>query len=638
MAIAKMKLVKLNGDTDVLDSLISVCCMDGNFHPENAGNFISVTMGYSPLNEINPYTPLMQKIHELEATTNLELKILPTVDSKPLSEDMEKYLSDVGQKLSKIHADRTQLVKQKEECEAGLEKYEHFKGLDVELDKLFECEFLDVRFGHLPKESYEILQKNYGDNPYIMFFPCSSDSTDYWGMYFVPIDRAKKIDRIFASLYFERIKIPQAVGTTDCIIENLENNIELIETELKKLDEELEQYWSKESNRCDELYTKLIRYEKISEIKSYAVGNGSTFFLVGWIPEKELKNFTERVNCFDGVETEISSPKKDSKLKPPTKLKNPFFIRPYEFFVSMYGLPNYNDIDITGFVAITYTILFGIMFGDLGQGFVLSIIGFLMWKFKKMALGKILVPCGIASMFFGFMFGSVFGYEEMLNPVYKAIGWGQKPLSVMESINTILLLAIGIGVGLMFVAFLINILTCIKRKDIGNALFSQNGLAGVCVYAAGASLAYTFMSKKVLIPSSVATIMLIAGLVILFLKEILVGLVNREENWKPESISDYILQNIFELLEYVLSYLSNTVSFLRVGAFVLVHAGMMMVVFSLAGGGSNIPVVIIGNVLVIALEGLLTGIQALRLEYYEMFSKFFEGSGRPFKAIKLNEN
>ena len=105
---------------------------------------------------------------------------------------------------------------------------------------------------------------------------------------------------------------------------------------------------------------------------------------------------------------------------------------------------------------------------------------------------------------------------------------------------------------------------------------------------------------------------------------------------KPESIGDFILQNVFELLEYVLSYLSNTVSFLRVGAFVLVHAGMMMVVFSLAGAHENIFVIILGNILVIALEGLLTGIQALRLEYYEMFSRFYEGGGTAFKPIKLN--
>ena len=119
------------------------------------------------------------------------------------------------------------------------------------------------------------------------------------------------------------------------------------------------------------------------------------------------------------------------------------------------------------------------------------------------------------------------------------------------------------------------------------------------------------------------------------LKEIPIGIIDKHPNWKPESVLDFILQNFFELLEYILSYLSNTVSFLRVGAFVLVHAGMMMVVFSLAGESQNIFVIALGNVIVIALEGLLTGIQALRLEYYEMFSRFYEGGGKPFRPISL---
>ena len=146
------------------------------------------------------------------------------------------------------------------------------------------------------------------------------------------------------------------------------------------------------------------------------------------------------------------------------------------------------------------------------------------------------------------------------------------------------------------------------------------------------------MSSKEIIPAGISKWVLIIGAAVLLFKEILIDLVNRKPDWKPESIGDYLMQNIFELLEYVLSYASNTVSFLRVGAFVLVHAGMMMVVFNLAGADKNLFVIILGNVLVIALEGLLTGIQAMRLEFYEMFSRFYEGDGRAFNAVRLKYN
>ena len=339
---------------------------------------------------------------------------------------------------------------------------------------------------------------------------------------------------------------------------------------------------------------------------------------------------------------EFSDPDISMKVKPPVRITGlakhvAFLINPYKFYVNMYGTPSYYDLDITAFVAVTYTVLFGMMFGDLGQGFVLAVAGYLMWKLKGMELGKILVPCGISSMCFGFVFGSVFGFEHALDPVYHRLGMSGKPVEVMESVNFVLLVAIAIGIGLVAAAILMNIAGCIKRKCFGEALFSQNGVVGLVLYVCGVSLASGFMNGPAPIPSGIAAALIAVCAVLLVFKEIPIELIDRHHFEKPESIMDFVLQNVFELLEYILSYMSNTVSFLRVGAFVLVHAGMMMVVFSLAGANENPVVIVLGNVLVIALEGLLTGIQALRLEYYEMFSRFYIGDGNPFKPAKARK-
>ena len=155
----------------------------------------------------------------------------------------------------------------------------------------------------------------------------------------------------------------------------------------------------------------------------------------------------------------------------------------------------------------------------------------------------------------------------------------------------------------------------------------------------GANLASGFMGGFSPIDAGICAIIIAVSAVILIIKEPFIELIDHHHFHKPESMLDFFLQNVFELVEYVLSYMSNTVSFLRVGAFVLVHAGMMMVVFSLAGESENLFVIILGNILVIALEGLLTGIQALRLEYYEMFSRFYIGDGRKFNPVKTkNDN
>ena len=298
-------------------------------------------------------------------------------------------------------------------------------------------------------------------------------------------------------------------------------------------------------------------------------------------------------------------------------------------------------MDPTFFVAITYIIIFGIMFADLGQGLCLSIVGLLMWKLRKMPIGKILFPCGISAMIFGTLFGSVFGFEHLLDPMYQAMGFEEKPFEVMASqnTNTIILGAIGIGVFLLIVAMFLNVFSSIGQKNYGRALFSTSGVAGILFYGAVVFglLAEMFLGMHVMSPLYIVGLIVIP-FILIFFSEPLTDLVNGEEDWKPESWGGYIVEKLFESIEVLLSYVTNTMSFLRVGAFVLVHAGMMLVVFVLAetvGGVGYWVIVVIGNALVMVLEALLVAIQVLRLEYYEMFSRFYSGEGRPFEPVKL---
>lgn len=148
---------------------------------------------------------------------------------------------------------------------------------------------------------------------------------------------------------------------------------------------------------------------------------GSRFLLVGFIPKAKNEEFKKQFESFENV-SYVSKPyDADPSLSPPVKLKNNRFTKPFEMFVNMYSLPSYQDIDPTSLVAVTYTLLFGIMFGDLGQGLLLSLIGLLAYKWKKMALGRIMIRIGFSSAFFGLLYGSVFGYEHLLDPMYKAL-------------------------------------------------------------------------------------------------------------------------------------------------------------------------------------------------------------------------
>lgn len=643
MAVEKMKLMKLSGSLEQLSALCEKICALSCFEADSASKYISASMGFAPFVEENPYANVLASLREIAKSAGFALELCTDGADSAFAGVDDKYVASVQKKVSDLYAEKTALLEQKAACEAGIEKYAHFKGMEVDLDQLTQCEFVKARFGHLPKESYQKLQTVFRDNPYAFFYPCSEDKTAYWGVYFAPADMVNEIDGIFAFLLFEPFEVPGAAGTVDEVVEEFQHSIEIITSQLADCDAQLKSLWDAEKDRCNHIYTYLVHQNAVYGLRSYALHNDKYFMLVGYVPASDEARFCEAVQSLGGeITLETEAPPEDGKITVPVKMKSGFrplrfLVEPYKYYVDMYGTPAYSDIDITPFVAITYTILFGMMFGDLGQGAVLALVGFLMWKLKKMELGKILIPCGIASMCFGFLFGSVFGYEEMLDPVYHALGWRGKPMSVMDSINTVLLIAIAIGVGLMVAAMLLNIYACVKRKKFGEALFSQNGVVGLLLYLAGCNLASGFMGGPAPLPNSVAGVILGVCAVLLMFKEIPIGIIDKHPDWKPESVMDFVLQNLFELLEYILSYLSNTVSFLRVGAFVLVHAGMMMVVFSLAGESENLFVIILGNILVIALEGLLTGIQALRLEYYEMFSRFYEGGGKAFAPATLNE-
>lgn len=642
MAIEKMKLVQVSGTKESLDKFITSCCISGDFHPENAMNYLSGSLGFSSLNEENPYTASIQKIEEIASIANVTLE--ESYSDNEISFDFSEleFVDNLKNTLNLLFSERTEIAEKLENINKSIEQFSHFKNLDVPLEEIFATEFLKVRFGKIPIDCYPKL-KAYENNKDIMFFDCSQDSKNHWGLYIAPCSKVEEVDRIFASLYFERIKIAKETGTPEQITDKLAVEQKELSDRLSEIDSKISSFWNENSVQLEGLYAHLKILDMAFGLRRYAVTDksGTYFVYIGWVPYSSVKWFNKRIAKLEDVECEEFEANENTHSDPPVKLKNHKIFRPFEMFVEMYGLPSYDGFDITPFVAITYILLFGIMFADMGQGFVLALGGFLIYKFKKVKLAKLIVPCGISSMIFGFLVGSVFGYEDWLDPVYTKMNLESKPLDVMGSIETVLLIAIGIGIALVVAAMLLNVYRCIRNKNIGEALFSQNGVTGIVLYLSLVAAVVSFMSETVILPSWIIAIIAVACLIILFFKEIIIGKIDGHQDYMPESLSDYIMQNIFEVIEYILTYFSNTVSFLRVGAFVLVHAGMMMVFSSIASNPHSIAGVIamiFGNLIVIALEGLLTGIQVLRLEYYEMFSRFYEGDGKPFMSIGSKRN
>lgn len=221
-------------------------------------------------------------------------------------------------------------------------------------------------------------------------------------------------------------------------------------------------------------------------------------------------------------------------------------------------------------------------------------------------------------------------------------GWRKSPSEVMQSSTTIMILGCSVAIGVVIIAIsmMLNIYVCLRQKDYENGLFGPNGVAGLVFYLSVVlGLVCQLLLSLPVMNAAYILLLLVLPLLLMFLREPLGKLLARDPDWKPERMGEFIIQNFFELFEQLLSYLSNTMSFLRVAAFVLVHAGMMMAVFAIGGMFQTVGytvAVIVGNALVMGMECVLVVIQIMRLEFYEMFSRYYNGDGKPFRPLALN--
>jgi Archaeal/vacuolar-type H+-ATPase subunit I len=636
-----MKLISIIGLMQDLGEVIRICGKFEAFQPDNVFSFYSNTENFVPVSEESMYAKLINRLSEIAKPAGWKLKIVDVSDFDADDSQIVEYVDYISDKMRELTREEKRLVEESKKYKAEINKLEKFKGLHVKINDLMDCEYVEVRFGKLPKESLEKISL-YSADESILFFPCGNDNSYCWGIYFAPIEKLDEVDRIFSNLYFERIRIESFDGTVDQKIEKFQTEFRKTSDEIFLLKKRMDLLWEQQKGQCLRVYSKLKEMETFSEIRKFAARYNESFILVGWFPADKEREFGNKLSEVNGVEYSTEAGKNILGHSPPVQLKNKKIFRPFEFFVDTYGLPSYDEIDPTIFVSITYTLLFGIMFADLGQGLMVSIVGYLMWKLKKMRLGKPLISCGISSAIFGTIFGSVFGYEHLLDPFYKTVfGLEGKPIEVMDSgaTNTIIYSAVGIGIVLLIFTMILNIYSLIRRHKYGDAVFGQNGISGLIFYVSAVISLLDMMALHLNFVNPINIVLFIGlPLVLIMFSEILGPMLDGKEDWMPDSWGNYLAQSVFELFEVVLSYVTNTMSFLRVGAFVLVHAGMMMVVFTIAemlGGSGYFIAVVIGNVFVMCLEALLAGIQVMRLEFYEMFSRFFEGQGRPFIPVKL---
>lgn len=642
MAIAKMKLVNITSDRTKLDEVLLRFVELDCFHPEPATKIAESVHGVTTLQEEDPYCVLLSRLKDLEVNLGLSLNNEFIKDWKCDLNEMSTYMEQLESKREEIEEVKRELEGVIQANKDALTQVENIEGMDVSLDDIFSCKYVNVRFGRLPLDSVDKLQY-YGNRPFV-FRSFKEDSSYSWCMVLSTPKYEREVDNILSSLYFERIRIPDFVhDTPEKAEENLKAEIESDYQQLASIEKERDDMIQACQQRLQVIKGRLLFLENTFEARKYVVGLGERFTITGFAASDDVKKIEAVFADIKDVEIAARPAYSDRRFTPPTKLKNSWFTRPFSMFVEMYGLPNYEDIDPTPFVALTYTLLFGIMFGDVGQGLVLILVGWLAAKLKHMKLGEIGIRIGISSTLFGFVYGSVFGDEHLLDPLYQSLfHLEEKPIEVMGSdfIMPLLICAIAIGAVLIVLSMSINMYIQIKHKNWCELLLSQNGIAGIVFYIAflgGAAAQFGFgiavFSKLYILA------LIVLPLLLIFLKEPIEHKVKGKPMF-PDGFGGFFTQSFFELFEVCLSFITNTISYLRVGGFVLSHAGMMLVVtllMEMVSGAGSIAVAIFGNLFVMCLEGMIVGIQVLRLEFYEMFSRYFSGDGIAFQSLKNME-
>ena len=561
-----------------------------------------------------------------------------------------------------------------EELEESLREVRAFAGLSLPFEDINKFSFVAVRIGTVDPEKLTLLERSLEDRAAI-----------------IPLDDAGAIIAIaskkgrfaleteLAKAGFAKINLPADFrGVPANALGAIEASYGAAVERLKALEERRADEAKQFASSWVEMLSSVKLGRALKKVERRLEGTEWVFRLTGWVPAKEVKPliaglqalFGERVaiRLYDpGDDDEKSS---EGKGEVPVLLKQNGLVSAFQSIVLSYGTPVYGDIDPTPFVAFFFTLLFALMFGDVGQGAIIVGLGFLISKAQKGLLSKYkkfwpaFVAAGSGSMFMGLLVGSVFSDEKLLIPLERfltnlILGSPRDrfldimPSSSLGSMFYFFGFTVGIGFLINSTGLIINMVNLARRGKWGEALFAKTGLSGSLLFwwIAG-------MGVRIILGGKLGWIDIpglgLPILALLFTEPLAraASAIGRkkgdggaaEGEGEKFSAVDVVVGGLVELIETFSYYASNTMSFLRVAAFALAHAVLSFVVFTMADlvrtrapGGVffQFVIFIIGNAVIIGLEGLIVTIQVIRLQYYEFFSKFFTRTGKAFDPVRF---
>ena len=654
---AKMRLVELMVLKQDIQNVILYLGKNGNFQFQERKNIpVESTEKKECSIDYELYSSLKNAriFLGLSDITDDELKCVAATDSDRNSAN--KIISSVMELQNKSLEKDEELRRVTE----TLKEAESFSNLQIPYSQLEHLSFISLRVGRIPSENLSKLRSDLGSRGVVIPLGVGDSK--------ILAATSKKsrfaLDTELKKYGFVNMEIPESFkGIPEEVLESLRNQKAELENAVQKLNEEKKNYAETHSAELKRLLGAFCISTQIDNIQDSLESTSMVYRITGWIPAeisrsfmKEIDELSEgRVALREYLPSEVLAVLSGEE-KVPVKLSHGKFVSAFERMIFSYGSPLYGTIDPTPFVAIFFTILFGIMFGDFGQGLVIFLTGLLMSK-KVIKFGgwnkfaPIFMGVGCSSCVMGLVTGEFFGNETVLEPfamfVTGLFGTPHAPiLKVMPSSdpNSILVIfgIFGVTIALGFIinsiGILVNIVNNGIKKKWGNVFFGKCGLFGLFFYWYVVSFAIRI---AVFAHSPAGYDWLCIGVSLFFAAfgEPFERLFNGERPVVENGFGSLVIGGLVELIEVVSSYLSGTISFVRVGAFALAHAVLGFIIGMMSekcGPVGGLLVMIVGNAIVVVLEGMIVAIQVIRLQYYEFFSKFFNETGTEFKPLKFH--
>ncbi|MFO7903132.1 MAG: V-type ATPase 116kDa subunit family protein [Pirellulaceae bacterium] len=559
-------------------------------------------------------------------------------------EEVDQRLQEIEQQLEQLMERQAALEQQWSQVTMLLDQIAGYGELGLPLGHLNQSAFLHFAVGSLPTRNLEQLREAAEGN--VVLLPLQQREARQAVMALTSRKGRFALETALKQSGFRHEKPPVE---EDADIGTL---VDQSRGERTRLADELESVRAQRRQLAERSAAELAALERAVREEQAILGAQQHFphtdnalLITGWVPA-EQSNVVQ--GCLHGVCGErcvirIEDPGDVPVDQIPVLLRPPRLLRPFITLVTGFGLPGYRDLEPTLLVAISYMLMFGIMFGDVGHGGLLTIAGIgamLVGRQAKVQdYGLLVLMAGLSSIVFGVVYGSYFGI-----PALQQYALWHDPLHAPVRL---MVATVGVGVVMISLGVILNMINLFRRGDFVTGVLDKFGLVGGIFYWGCLVFIVKYAALRELGLTSLLFVLAIAlPLLAVTLKEPLQYALEKRAGHAPHSDSLMMacMESLIEAFEAVLSYLANTISFVRLAAYAMSHAAILMATFAVAdavldipaaGGVLYVAVVIGGNAVALLLEGVVVAVQVLRLEYYEFFSKFFPGTGVPFRPFSL---